>query len=146
MLVVPLGSCTRVQNRCRNWLVPTFSVQEPNSFRSLLFGGIDPSITEGTAVSSLVPLPKELSPDPLVRSALIVAVNVSAVECVLSPSQSVELGLRLSGLSTWVFPSSTSKLLLSMPNDVDACADTSPTAAMSTSPSSAAGAAVTERR
>ena len=71
MLVVPEGSCTRDQNSARNLpvgfeavTVPC-SLKTPNAFRSLLFGGIPPSTMDGIAVSSLVPFPKDSSPDPL---------------------------------------------------------------------------------
>jgi hypothetical protein len=56
MFVVPEGSCTRCQNRLRN-LAPEGLVSRytPKLSRSLLFGGMLPSTTLGTAVSSFVP-------------------------------------------------------------------------------------------
>src|SRR5215208_3425802 len=76
MLVVPDGACTRDQNSSRNLPVGLAAVTSPDSvntpkaLRSLLFGGIPPSTTEGNAVSSLVPLPKDSSPDPDAVSVL----------------------------------------------------------------------------
>src|SRR5919112_2591553 len=71
MLVVPEGSCTRVQNSARylpvgfEAVTSPCSLKTPNAFRSLLFGGIPPSTILGTAVSSLVPFPKDSSFGPL---------------------------------------------------------------------------------
>src|SRR3954454_20556546 len=56
MFVVPFGSWTRVQNRCRNdFPAALFSLNTPNCLRSLLFGGIDRVTGVGTASSSDVP-------------------------------------------------------------------------------------------
>src|SRR5215212_321556 len=74
MLVVPDGSCTRDQNSARclpvgfEAVTVPCSVKMPNAFRSLLFGGIWPATMLGTAVSSLVPLPKDSSLWPLGES------------------------------------------------------------------------------
>src|SRR5215212_9073104 len=65
MFVVPDGFCTRDQNSSRNLPVPAVSVNTPNFFRSLLFGGIAPLTMVGFAVSSFVPWPKLSSPPPL---------------------------------------------------------------------------------
>src|SRR4026208_2620797 len=69
MFVVPLGSWTRDQYRFRKPLLVEPSWYRPKNFRSLLLGGMLPATTVGTAVSSFVPCPKELSPEPVGRSA-----------------------------------------------------------------------------
>src|SRR4029079_16215441 len=69
MFVVPWGSWTRDQYRFRKPLLVEPSWYTPKNFRSLLFGGMLPSTTDGMAVSSFVPWPKELSPPPEARSA-----------------------------------------------------------------------------
>src|SRR5215213_8270904 len=73
ILVVPLGSWTRLQNRFRNPDVVEPSWYTPKAFRSLLFGGMLPSTTVGTVVLSLVPCPNESSPEPEGLSGLRVS-------------------------------------------------------------------------
>jgi hypothetical protein len=70
MFVVPDGSWTRDQNRLRNPFDVVPSWWMPKNFRSLLFGGMLPLTTLGTAVSSLAPWPKDSSVGPLAESAL----------------------------------------------------------------------------
>src|SRR5918995_3566301 len=101
MFVVPEGSCTRCQNRFRN-LRPAGVVSRwtPKVSRSLLFGGMLPLTTLGTAVSSLVPFPKELSPLPDGVSALRVSVTVAqSIDGAGSPTGEGSSTLRFASVS-----------------------------------------------
>src|SRR5215203_1525648 len=112
MLVVPVGSCTRDQNSSRNLPVglaavtSPASVNTPKALRSLLFGGIPPSTTVGKAVSSLVPSPKDSSPDPEAVSVLTIA-PCCVPEAVEVSSQSIHPAL----LTTWLASTSISNPL-----------------------------------
>src|ERR1700675_3711665 len=65
MLVVPEGACTRSQARYKKSVPEIFWLAGEKRVRLLLLFGMDPETTLGTAVSSLVPLPKELSVFPV---------------------------------------------------------------------------------
>ena len=108
MFVVPDGSWTRVQKRCRNLPFAFSSTYTPKSFRSLLFGGIEPDTTVGTAVSSLLPWPNELSSVPLgwsvSRSSATLAQSMDGDPCstVRFASVSISKWLPSSETSPWL--------------------------------------------
>src|SRR5918993_5806639 len=107
MLVVPVGSCTRDQNSSRNPLIPcVLSTKTPNALRSLLLGGIPPSTTDGSAVSSLVPLPNDSSSFPDGVSVFTIA-SCCVPGSVEVSSQSIHPELS----TTWLASGSISKPL-----------------------------------
>src|SRR5438132_3899419 len=79
MFVEPEGFCTRDQNSWRNLAVPLVSWLIPNTFRSLLFGGIEPDTIFGLASSSDVPPPKASSVAPVGLSACVITPDRIAV-------------------------------------------------------------------
>src|SRR5438067_6444243 len=79
MFVDPDGFCTRDQNSWRNLEVPLVSWLMPNTFRSLLFGGMEPATIFGLASSSAVPPPKASSLAPVGLSAWVITPDRIAV-------------------------------------------------------------------
>ncbi len=75
IVTVPLGLLIRDQNSCRNLPPGPTSEFTPNSRRSLLLGGIEPSTIVGAAVFSLVPCPNDSSPGPLAESGPAVTLS-----------------------------------------------------------------------